>query len=256
MASLRAMTEAKRPLVSFSPPLALAIYGLVVVVPLVVLFARAAWYSAPPPAPAAIGPAAMRAGGSGVPQTAEPASSADGLPPFDAFGTDEAPIFPDLRLAAIAETGDTRLSALRRGPAIVHLWSLSCETCADEWAPMSAFARLGDASGKGEFPPLVSVLVVQDSAGRPGPTGRTALEAVRRDGWFGRQAQDVTAAWAVAEEDVLSGAGAPTPELPMTGYPETFVLDGRGRIRLRLVGPVSWALETWRHLLEMIPDLG
>jgi len=61
--------------------------------------------------------------------------------------------------------------------------------------------------------------------------------------------------WAVPERDVLSDAQTPKLDRPITGYPETFVLDGRGRIRLRLVGPMAWDASTWDRLLGMLSEL-
>jgi len=233
--------------IAVSPPLALAIYGIVVALPLLFLFGRVAWQPAPPSAP--LGSAAVQ-----PPPGPESPERSDGLPPFDAYGSAEAPTFPDLVLASVADNETRRLSLLRTGPTIVHLWSLSCETCADEWPVMQAFAR-ASAAAKNKIPPVLSVLVVPDESASPGDTARSSLDAVRRDGWFGRPAPDVTAQWAVPERDVLSDAQTPKPDRPITGYPETFVLDGRGRIRLRLVGPVAWDTSTWDRLLAMLPDL-
>ena len=233
--------------ITVSPPLALAIYGIVVALPLLFLFGRVAWQPVPQSAPG--DPAEAQ-----LPPVPEGPGRSDGLPPFDAYGADEAPAFPDLVLAAVADNGTRRLSLLRAGPTIVHLWSLSCETCADEWAAMQAFAR-ASAAAKGRIPPVLSVLVVPDETTSPGDTARSSLDAVRRDGWFGRPAPDVTAQWAVPERDVLSDAQTPKLDRPITGYPETFVLDGRGHIRLRLVGPMAWDASTWDRLLGMLPGL-
>jgi thiol-disulfide isomerase/thioredoxin len=222
-------------------------YGIVVALPLLFLFGRVAWQPAPQSAPG--DPAAAQ-----LPQVPESPGRSDGLPPFDAYGADEAPTFPDLVLAAVADNGTRRLSLLRAGPTIVHLWSLSCETCADEWPAMQAFAR-ASAATKGKIPPVLSVLVVPDETTPPGDTARSSLDAIRRDGWFGRAAPDLTAQWAVPERDVLSDAQTPKLDRPITGYPETFVLDGRGRIRLRLVGPMAWDASTWDRLLGMLSEL-
>jgi hypothetical protein len=229
---------------------ALVAYSALVVLPLVVLFGRVALDRTPQPVPPMPAPSAAPQ----LPRTAAPSDTAIDLPPFDAYGAAEAPPFPDLLLAAVDGGPATRLSALHDGPAIVHLWSLACETCADEWPAMRAFASLPVAARNG-FPPVLSVLVVQDSAGKPGEAARTTLDTVRREGWFGRPAPDVTVRWAVAEEDVLIAGDVPTPERPITGYPETFILDARGRTRLRLVGPVPWDADTWRRLLGMLPEL-
>lgn len=223
------------------PLLVLAAYAALVAAPLLLLFFRAAR----PPAVARTVPAAS-------PVPTDPGASPVELPPFDAFSAADAPSFPDLELQAVADGIAGPLSAALAGPAIVHLWSLACESCADEWLPFERLVR--DASSLG-LPPIVSVLVVPDAGTAPAAVARELLEAARRDGWFGRRVPTVSAPWAVAEERVLADGERPTAERPITGYPETFLLDDRRRIRLRLVGPMPWDADLWRRLLESVPDL-
>ncbi|MBI5486329.1 MAG: hypothetical protein HY905_03255 [Deltaproteobacteria bacterium] len=243
------MSQAKTK--NLMPAAALLAYTALVAAPLGVLFMRVALDRRATHEPSPLPPAAAAAPSSPAPSEMR----VEGLPPFDAYGPDEAAPFPDLLLASVDGGASQRLSALRSGPTVVHLWSFACETCADEWPVQRAFVAEHMGAGR-EFPPVVSVLVAADSGGKPGEAGRAAVQNARSEGWFGRPVPDIAVSWAVAEEDVLaSGGGMPTPDRPITGYPETFVLDGRGRTRLRLVGPVTWDLPTWRRLMAMLPDL-
>ena len=213
------------------PVLALAGYVALVAVPLLVLFVRAARPSAAPP----VAPA---------PTTFE-------VPPFEVYSAGDAPPFPDLELRSVEDGAPAPLAATLAGPAIVHLWSLACESCVDEWPSFERLVREASTLG---LPPIVSVLVVPEAGADPAAAARELLATARRDGWFGRSVPTVSAPWAVAEERVLAGGGQPTAEQPITGYPETFLLDGRRRIRLRLVGPMPWDVEVWRRLLGSVPD--
>ena len=188
------------------PTAALLAYGALVAAPLGVLFMRVALDRRAVRDPA---PSSTLAATAAAPAAAAP-TEVEGLPPFDAYGADEAPPFPDLLLASVEGGAPQRLSAVRAGPTIVHLWSFACETCADEWPVQRAFTAEHMGPGR-EFPPIVSVLVVADSGGKPGEAGRAAVESARSEGWFGRPVPDIAVSWAVAEEDVLaSGGGTPT----------------------------------------------
>lgn len=226
---------------SVRPLLVLLGYAALVAAPLLFLFVRAA---RPP------GTSGSRSL-SGPPPGA-PAVAGFEVPPVDVYSAEDAPPFPDLELRGVADGAVSPLDAALSGPAIVHLWSLACESCADEWHPFDRMVRESVALG---LPPIVSVLVVPDAEADPAAAARERLAAARGDGWFGRRVPTVSASWVVAEERVLAGGGRPTAERPITGYPETFLLDGRRRIRLRLVGPMPWEVEVWRRLLETVPDL-
>ena len=233
--------NAPAPRLALRPLLVLAAYAALVAVPLLLLFFRAAGPSVGRAAPPLLEPPPVA-----------PAPPASELPPFDAYSAADAPPFPDLELRLIDDGAPTTLSSALDGPTIVHLWSLACESCADEWYSFERLVRESVALG---LPPIVSVLVVPDAEADPAATAREWLAAARRDGWFGRRVPTVSAPWAVAEERVLADGERPTAERPITGYPETFLLDGRRRIRLRLVGPMRWEAEAWRRLLERAPDL-
>jgi thiol-disulfide isomerase/thioredoxin len=224
-----------------APALAVAAYAAVVGLPLVVLFVRVAVRR--PPVPTAF-----------VSPQAATTDDPDPLPPFDAYGAAEAPPFPDLALSGVHDGEPVPLSAVRRGPVLLHFWSASCESCVDEWASLHSFARTPRPAST-PVPPLLSVLVVPEGGPDPAAAALAALDAIRRDGWFGRRVPEVDAAWAVAEDRVLSRSGAATADRPLTGYPETFVLDEHGRIRLRLVGPMTWDEAAWAHVLALLPDL-
>jgi len=228
---------------SFVPRIALVAYAAFVVAPLLVLFVRVgrtAAGSGERPAPGGAAPAI----GSATP--------ALDLPPFDAYGADEAPAFPDLELHPVDGGAPVALSSRVSGPTIVHLWSLACRSCADEWDSFERFRGEGASAG---LPPVVPVLVVPEGEADPAAAARRGLAAARREGWFGRRVPALDAPWVVGEDRVLARGDRPTPDRPITGYPETFLLDGRYQIRLRLAGPMPWTVETWRQLLEVVPDL-
>lgn len=220
---------------------ALAVYAVVVGGPLLLLFFRAAASGGLAGAPAFAGST-----------DAPPIAAVSELPPFDAYAADEAPPFPDLDLRAVDGGSSLDFSEAVSGPAIVHLWSLACESCAAEWQSFERLMRESVALG---LPPIVSVLVLPEADADLPAAARRRLEGVRREGWFGRPASTVSAPWVVPEDRVLADGERPTADRPITGYPETFLLDGRRRIRLRFAGPMPWDAETWRRVLEAVPDL-
>lgn len=222
---------------------ALAAYAALVAVPLLVLFFRVGRTAAGSTAGSTPG---------GVRSPVESAAPALDLPPFDAYGAADAPAFPDIELYPVDGGAPVPLGTLVAGPAIIHLWSLACRSCADEWDAFARFQREAAASG---LPGVVSVLVVPEGDADPAAVARERLGAARREGWFGRRVPALEAPWVVAENRVLARGDRPTADRPITGYPETFLLDGRRRVRLRLAGPMPWDLETWRRLLRVVPDL-
>lgn len=224
--------------------LAVGLYVIGVAVPLAVLYARvvAAAVAGGARAAAPPGPAAVPARGA--------RGGARDLPPFDVYGADEAPAFPDLNLEPPGGGPTVRFASVVRGPAIVHLWSLGCETCADEWPALRGY-RERRAGGDDGLPQVVSIVALPDAAD-PAATAADRIGEIRRGGWFGRPAPDLSADWIVVEDAVLSGSERPTADRPATGFPETFLLDADRRIRLRLVGPTSWEDSAWRHLVEML----
>jgi hypothetical protein len=248
--SVTAMAEAKR--TNTTSCAAVAAFGALVALPLSILYARVALDRSRDHSGEERRVTAAQQGAAPHPEM--PGGVLDKLPVFDAYGAEEAPAFPDLQLAPLSGDAPTTLSAVRSGPTILHLWSLACETCADEWPAMHAFSA-ARAAEKNGLPPVLSVLVAPRAEGKLGDAARAALEQTRSSGWFGRPAPELDAAWVVAEEDVLSPSEPPAPDRPITGYPETFVLDGRGRLRMRLVGPVPWDVDTWQRILAMLPGV-
>ena len=144
------------------------------------------------------------------------------------YGLTEGTPAPPLRLPAL-QGGEVALESYRGRVVLVNFWATWCPPCVEE---MPSLERLHRALG-GEGLVVLGVSVDQDGA---------ALESfVRRAGVTFPMLRD-------------PGGRGPTAAWRTTGYPETFVLDGTGKIVRKIVGPARWdtpeAISWFRGVLK------
>jgi cytochrome c biogenesis protein CcmG, thiol:disulfide interchange protein DsbE len=144
------------------------------------------------------------------------------------YGLVEGTAAPPLRLPALAG-GELALDSYRGHVVLVNFWATWCPPCVEEMPSLERLHRALAAEG------LVVLGVSVDDDG-------AALEAfVRRAGVTFPMLRD-------------PGGRGPTAAWRTTGWPETFVLDGTGKIVRKFVGPARWdtpeAIGWFRGLLK------
>jgi peroxiredoxin len=130
---------------------------------------------------------------------------------------------PELRFASLA--GDTvSLSSLRGRVVLLNVWATWCTPCRWEMpAIQRLYQRLGERG-------LVVLAVSEDDAGAPGGAAGGTLSDVAP---FVRENR--------LTFPVLLDPRGRTPQLyGIAGLPTTFVIDRRGRIVRKVLGPVRW----------------
>jgi cytochrome c biogenesis protein CcmG, thiol:disulfide interchange protein DsbE len=129
-------------------------------------------------------------------------------------GTPTAPAFTLQRLDG---KGELSLASLRGQTVVLNFWASWCGPCKDE-APL-----LQQASQRWRGKRVAFVGVdVKDFRG-------DAREFLERHG--------------VTYPNVHDGKGSTIGRYGVTGYPETYFIDARGRVRYRIAGPVKDAQE-------------
>jgi cytochrome c biogenesis protein CcmG/thiol:disulfide interchange protein DsbE len=144
------------------------------------------------------------------------------------YGLREGTPAPPLRLPALPD-GEVALESYRGHVVVVNFWATWCPPCVEE---MPSLERLHRTLG-GEGLAVLGVSIDEDGA---------ALAAfVRRTGVTFPILRD-------------PGGRGPVAAWRTTGYPETFVLDGTGKIVRKIVGPTRWdtpeAINWFRGLLK------
>jgi thiol-disulfide isomerase/thioredoxin len=144
------------------------------------------------------------------------------------YGLPEGTPAPPLRLPTL-EGGDVDRESYRGRVVVVNIWATWCPPCVEE---MPSLERLHRALA-GDGLVVLGVSVDEDGA---------ALEAfVRRAGVTFPILRD-------------PGGRGPAAAWRSTGYPETFILDGTGKIVRKIVGPARWdtpeAMNWFRGLLK------
>jgi thiol-disulfide isomerase/thioredoxin len=141
---------------------------------------------------------------------------------------------PDFELPDLAG-GTVRLSSLRGKVVFVNFWATWCPPCRDEMPSMEALGR--DLAGQ----PFEMLAVSVDEGGEP---------AVRRflAGKLHSYRVLLDAASGSERLNTLTGQA-----YGITGVPETFIIDRRGYIVEKVVGPADWSdprmLDYFRGLL-------
>jgi len=143
------------------------------------------------------------------------------------YGLREGDAAPPLRLSAL-QGGEVDRESYRGRVVVVNFWATWCPPCVEE---MPSLERLHRALA-GEGLVVLGVSVDEDGAALERFVARAGVTfPVLRD----------------------PGGRGPTAAWRTTGYPETFVLDGTGRIVSKIVGPSRWdtpeAIAWFRGLL-------
>jgi len=132
---------------------------------------------------------------------------------------------PDFTVRDLAGK-ETRLSDLKGKVALVNFWATWCPPCREEVPSMAVLNRL--MAGK----PFRMLAISIDQG------GKEAVEA------FFKQANTSLPAY-------LDSDGAIAKKYGITGVPETFVIDRKGVIIKKVIGPLDWsAPEVVRFLDE------
>ncbi|MGZ8782529.1 MAG: TlpA family protein disulfide reductase [Gaiellaceae bacterium] len=127
------------------------------------------------------------------------------------------PTAPQFTLERLDGKGDLALASLRGQTVVLNFWASWCGPCKDE-APV-----LEDASKRWQGKGVAFVGVdVKDFRG---------------------DARDFLARYGVTYPNVYDGKGSTIGRYGVTGYPETYLIDARGRVRYRITGAVEDADE-------------
>ena len=127
-----------------------------------------------------------------------------------------APTAPDFTLERLDGEGDLSLASLRGRPVVLNFWASWCGPCKDE-APL-----LEEASKRW--------------------AGKVAFVGINVKDFRG-DARDFIERYGVAYPNVYDGKGSTIGRYGVTGYPETYFVDAKGRVRYRIAGPVENAQE-------------
>jgi thiol-disulfide isomerase/thioredoxin len=143
---------------------------------------------------------------------------------------------------ALADRSGARhtLDALRGRWLLVNFWATWCAPCRDELPHLAALAE----SLAGE--PLVLVLVSVDESWQPIAAMAAELERAA-------PASDMPRAWRAAAALLRAGPGPVLHLLDPAGstaarwgsskFPETYLVDPRGRLVEKYIGPKPWGLD-------------
>ena len=127
------------------------------------------------------------------------------------------PAAPDFTLERLDGKGDLTLASLRGKTVVLNFWASWCGPCKDE-TPL-----LQQASERWQGEDVVFVGVdVKDFRG---------------------DARKFLARYGVTYPNVYDGKGSTVGRYGVTGFPETYFVDGEGNVRHRIAGPVADAAE-------------
>lgn len=127
--------------------------------------------------------------------------------------------FPAFTLSGLEDPGQTITAADIKGPVLVNVWATWCPSCIIEHPVLLKLSRSGI--------PILGINYKDESA--------AARQYLQRNGSPFR--------WNIA--DVKGDLGL---DLGVYGAPETFLVDGEGKIRHRFVGAITenaWRSELW-----------
>jgi cytochrome c biogenesis protein CcmG/thiol:disulfide interchange protein DsbE len=129
-------------------------------------------------------------------------------------GTPTAPAFSLQRLDG---NGELSLSSLSGKAVVLNFWASWCGPCKDE----TPLLQRGWARWKGKNVVFVGVDVKD----------------------FRGDARSFLTRFGVTYPNVYDGKGSLVGRYGVTGFPETYFIDGRGKVRYRIAGPVANAAE-------------
>jgi cytochrome c biogenesis protein CcmG/thiol:disulfide interchange protein DsbE len=129
-------------------------------------------------------------------------------------GTPTAPAFSLERLDG---SGELSLASLSGKTVVLNFWASWCGPCKDE----TPLLQRGWGRWKGKNVVFVGVDVKD----------------------FRGDARSFLSRFGVTYPNVYDGKGSLVGRYGVTGFPETYFIDGRGRIRYRIAGPVADAAD-------------
>ena len=164
------------------------------------------------------------------------------LPPDGAQLLAPQPLAGPAPALALADRSGARhtLDTLRGRWLLINFWATWCAPCRDELPHLAALAE----SLAGE--PLVLVLVSVDESWQPVAAMATELERAAAT-------SDLPRAWRAAAALLRAGPGPVLHLLDPAGstaarwgsskFPETYLVDPRGRLVEKYIGPKPWGLD-------------
>ena len=131
---------------------------------------------------------------------------------------------PEFALPGL-DGGNARLGELKGKLVFLHFWATWCPPCLDELPQFEGFIKRADP-GKAAF-----LAVCVDSAG---------AEEVRK----------FLTSWGLSLPVYLDPGGKLARRYGTVRYPETYVLDQQGVVRMKVVGAGDWASQSWAQFLQ------
>jgi cytochrome c biogenesis protein CcmG/thiol:disulfide interchange protein DsbE len=123
------------------------------------------------------------------------------------------PAAPAWTLERLDGRGELSLESLRGRAVVLNFWASWCGPCKDE-APL-----------------------LQEASERWAERGVAFVGIDVKD--FRGDARDFIARYGVTYPNVYDGKGSTIGRYGVTGYPETYFIDAKGRVRWRIAGPVE-----------------
>jgi peroxiredoxin len=131
---------------------------------------------------------------------------------------------PEFSLAGL-DGGTVHLADLRGKIGFLHFWATWCPPCLEELPQFQGFIRRADAD---------KAVFLAVSVDRVGP------DEVRK----------FLSSWGLSVPVYLDPGGKLARRYGTIRYPETYVLDEQGIIRMKVVGAGDWASQTWAQFLQ------
>jgi len=127
------------------------------------------------------------------------------------------PVAPAFTLERLDREGELSLESLRGQAVVLNFWASWCGPCRDE-AP-----------------------ILQEASERWRGKGVAFVGIDVKD--FRGDARKFLERYGVTYPNVYDGKGSTVGRYGVTGYPETYFIDARGRVRWRIAGPVEDAAD-------------
>jgi cytochrome c biogenesis protein CcmG/thiol:disulfide interchange protein DsbE len=135
---------------------------------------------------------------------------------------------PDIELVDINKN-TLKLSELRGSVVLINFWATWCESCVDELPSIEILFRY--LSGNPKFK-LITILYKDN--------GYSISSYMRENGY--------------TFPVYLNPDGSAAKHFGITGVPETFIIDKKGMLRKKIIGPADWnsplAIEALQNLLN------
>jgi thiol-disulfide isomerase/thioredoxin len=137
-------------------------------------------------------------------------------------------VAPDIELIDINKN-KIKLSELRGAVVFINFWATWCEPCINELPSIEELSKL--TSGNPKFK-LITILFKDDES--------RAFNFMKENGY--------------TFPIYLNPEGSAAKNFGITGVPETFIIDKKGILRNKIIGPAEWdsphARETFQALMN------